>query len=650
MVGVTQAVGTAENTVGVGTDPSQWKSSEGQRVVLFDLDGTLMKSEEARADAWTRALRRLDGIVHCNEKARLAAYRAIYNCHASITGRVGPRGHVFEDMRQEWNTRMSYALLVAWSEDFSFFRGADPDVNEYTQALKDLLENDSDASRLLARAEEISDPWSIKHAVAIDHAIAEFWEGDWSAYLYDQVKEILHELRRQDIEYCVATEGHVPTQWRKICAVGLDQPDPDDKRGRPWLKPEQLLATSQAAQPQRDMRALVGLVEWYRGRAAANREAATTLPAGSESRSQLELAAEAAELISTGLDRIAGLFKRMASKLHVDPGRHVRPEFYIRVLYAINQAPDHARDRLAQFDFTWNQKRRIRLAMIGDNHPNDIGPVVQLAEGLNKKIMSIWVKQGSKGTAEIPHEPGWELKWAECDTIKEVSDRYLLNPEEWRARTDCLAKPMPMFASAIEPADPENMLELQSNITELFSGVSGVRNDFDQSQKNAPDRVLLEQARRFVQKVMDNIMADIGGSKSKDIVLDRALVIPKEMRDTALYLEIPALPTVVAEFLLSVVVGGSSAANGSTKNEECLQVLADLLLDHKEWAAAVVRVMHQKPDVLRLIKNSPALKQRYVESLGPITRSRDLPPGFPISEANTLYGALHGRELAASTA
>jgi hypothetical protein len=484
--------------------------------------------------------------------------------------------------------------------------------------------------------------------VPIDYAVAEFWQGDWREYLYDHVKEILHELRRQNIEYCVATEGHVPTQWRKICAVGLDQPDPDDPRGRPWLRPEQLLATSQAAQPQRDMRALMGLTEWYRGRAAANREASEALSPGSDSRSQLELAADAAELVGKGLNRIAGLFKSMARKLY-EHGGHLRPEFYIWVLYAINQTTDHPRDHLAQFDFSWNEKRKIRLAMIGDNYPNDVMPVVQLAEGLNKKIMSIWVQQGSKGAAEIPHPSGWESKWAECKAIKEVSDRYLLNANEWRSRTNCLTKPMPLFASAIEPADPKKMHEMQSNITELFSGVSGVRNDFDQNKKNAPDLVLLEQARRFVHKVMENIMADIVGSPSKDIVLGRALVIPKEMRESALYLEIPALPTVAVEFIVSIVAGSSDGSSGSTKNEECLQVLAELLrLDQNRWAAAVIRVMHQKSDILRLIKSIPSLKEHYIESLAKIIRRRDLPPGFPISEANNIYGELHAREVAAS--
>src|ERR1022692_910393 len=81
---------------------------EGHRVVLLDLDGTLIKSEQARAAGWGRAIRQLFPVLRFKtEQAALAACQAIYDCHPNITSKVGPNGHVFEDVRQEWNSRMS---------------------------------------------------------------------------------------------------------------------------------------------------------------------------------------------------------------------------------------------------------------------------------------------------------------------------------------------------------------------------------------------------------------------------------------------------------------------------------------------------------------------------------------------------------------
>jgi beta-phosphoglucomutase-like phosphatase (HAD superfamily) len=197
-----------------------------RRVVLLDLDGTLMDSEKARTEAWRRALRHIEAIVRRDPAATLAAYAAIYNCHGLIleTAPVGSRGHVFEDMRQEWNTRMSYALLIAWSEAGDLFPpDAGSQVNHYQRALQALLETRRHRERVLERAEHIANPSSIEYTQKIDQAVEAFWNGNF--HLYPGVKELLRELRRKDIEYYVATEGHLPTQWRKICSLGLDQLD-----------------------------------------------------------------------------------------------------------------------------------------------------------------------------------------------------------------------------------------------------------------------------------------------------------------------------------------------------------------------------------------------------------------------------------------
>src|SRR5205085_11602818 len=142
----------------------------------------------------------------------------------------------------------------------------------------------------------------------------------------------------------IATEGHLPTQWWKIRTLGLDQPHPEDPGGERLVQPRQLLATSQAARPHRALQALISLSEWYRGRAAASREASDVYPPLPEPhRSQLQIASESSKLSAAGLARMARFFERLASKISEDASGEVKPEFYTRVLYAINQAPDDPR-------------------------------------------------------------------------------------------------------------------------------------------------------------------------------------------------------------------------------------------------------------------------------------------------------------------
>jgi len=490
------------------------ENTKERRVVLFDLDNTLMDSGSARQDAWARALKELSQVIPY-EKA-MPAYGAIYNCHDEIKGKVGPRGHIFEDMRQEWNTRMSYALLIAWSEDSAIFPTNAAD--DYIERLKGLLNNDDSRTKIFGRAEEICDRWSLERLPEIDRAMQNFWNGNF--HLYPGVTKVLNALREKGIEYYIATEGHVPTQWCKIHAIGLDQENPDDSLKRPWILPGQLLATSQAEAPQRGLHAVTRLAEWYRGRAAATKEAAVAIEdtiadfGDNAVIRRLDLVSQAADLVVLGLTRLTRLFKRLGEKSSKQAGR-VEPEFYARVLYAINQAPEKPRDKLMDVGFKWYDNNKIRLAMVGDRFSADIYPIIKLSKHLNSKIMSIWVRgQGAHGQKD-PELDGPEDK-SRFTTLESIEQAgiFLLDDENWQDMTECISKPSRIFISAIEPnrelsGDVQESLDM--NLLELLAAVGCVRvANSDEHLGTSPSPDVIKKAKVPIDELLRIIVPDMG--------------------------------------------------------------------------------------------------------------------------------------------
>ncbi|MEN3331118.1 MAG: hypothetical protein V7641_483 [Blastocatellia bacterium] len=630
-----------------------------RRVVLFDLDGTLMDSGTAWRECAERAIHQLMKILprHWDVKTALDAYRAIYQSHASITGKIGPQGHLFEDVRQEWNTRTSYALLLAWVENPTFppHIGDIADTSYYATALDGLLNDPEQLRAILKRAEEIRDTWHIERASHIDRAVEDFWNGDFSSYIYPGVRELLHNLRENQIEYYIATEGHLPTQWRKIRAIGLDQNDPEDPEKRPWVTPEQLLATSQAARPQRALRALNSLSEWYRGRAAANREAITVLPDNDPNRSQLEIAAQASGLISDGLAIFTRLFPRLAKKISKDAAGEVQPEFYARVLYAIHQAPKTARKHLMEIEgLRWENKPNIHLAMIGDKYDSDVDPVIRLAETLGTKIMSIWVRQGSHGAKEPKREPGWQAKWSECDTIAEAGKKYLLSDQSWFNRTESIKKSPPLFVSAIEPIDPQEAIEInknvskpaetiEQNIIELLAGIGAVRSNSNQNQEGEPGQQTMEQATSVVDNLLAIIVSDIRLSQSRDKVIDTLLTLCLDpiLRDkTGFLAQCAGLPNAAVELLLAVAEEDDDTKE-TGRYHECLKAMATLLdVNQASWAAAVVDTLAKKKRIKDYICKSGELSLLFLDKLGLLTQPLPDQDGFPIQQAVFLYAGI----------
>lgn len=646
---------------GSNTQRNQGQQFGGERrVVLLDLDGTIMDSTTAWRECSERAIGQLRGILpgKLDQRIGWAAYRAIYECHADIKGKVGPRGHTFEDMRQEWNTRTSYALLLAWAESSRFPPplGSAPVVPYYQKALKRLLEDKTESALLFEKTEEFRDTWYIECAQIIDRAIEQFWsEHYWTKqrrrYLYPGVKELLLGLRNSHIEYYVATEGHLPTQWRKIRALGLDQkPDPDDPHSLPWISPAQLLATSQAARPHRALQALIGLSEWYRGREAASREALNLFADGGRQHFQLQLTAEASKTTADGLARMAGFFRRLARKISTDASGQVQPEFYIRVLYAINQAPDNPRSHFALAQWKWDDKPCIHLAMVGDKHTSDIAPVLQLARVLGTGIMSVWVRQGSHGREEP--EPGAEGTWVECDTIAEAGEKYLLKNEAWLKHTQCIVKPARLFFSAIEPA-PQSEQEsreqpaekLEENIQQILAGIGAVRSNLTQNQQSGLNLAMVKTADEVVQDLFGFIVSDVRLSEIREEVIEELLDLCRfpvlRGKDVTLG-QCAGLPKATVELLLAIAEETEGDINPKGSYAQCLDVMATLLDPGQvDWAAAVVEILYERPKVVHdQICSSEALSKHYHKQLQPLIHDEGLPNWFPKKKADWLFGRL----------
>jgi hypothetical protein len=396
------------------------------------------------------------------------------------------------------------------------------------------------------------------------------------------------------------------------------------------------------------MYALNSLIEYYRGRSAATRDAVDLLPEDAKSLiSALERGAEAAELMTDGLARIGRLVRRLARKINTDSLRRVHAEFYMRVIYAINQAPGSPREALNQFHLSWNPNRRIRLAMVGDNYTNDVKPVVALADMLGTKMMSVWIRGQSKhGRVEVEGAGGTEKRWLECHTIADAT-RYLLDEEMWNRFTRPIEKPAHVFGSAIAPAaDSDESIEW--NTIELLAGVTAVRNPIDKSHGSAPNREMMEVAERFVREVLEMVVKDIRVSPSeRDEVINTLLMLCSDDpgSDKTALSKSAEFGRAVVELLLAVAMGDTGGDDGESRYQKCLAVLADLLhVEHADWAGAVVLVLKGSPEAKDDICKSTHLTQRYLERLKPLTRKDPrLPRGFPTRNSQRLYWEIAAR-------
>lgn len=568
-------------------------AKDGYRVVLFDLDSTLVNSELARQKAWEQALSQLDGpLGHFSIDGRIAAYRAIYDCHDIITGQIGSRGYVFADVRQEWNTRESYAILIAWCKG----RFPPEDPQSYARELRDTLADHRD--EILDEAELIANGTKIELAGPIDRAVNAFWQGDWrSNFLFPGVRELLDELQRSGVEYCVATEGHLLTQWKKICAAGLDEVN--HKTGLPWVSPGQLLATSQAARPEEELRALNQIIEWYRGHAAAGRAAAKVLGPADARTHGLDRSAQAASKIAKGLEAMTRLFEKLSRKLYEhgdDERKQVQPEFYNRVLYAVSQSGRTPRDWLTRPDLEWNTSRRLRVAVVGDHYSNDVKPVVELSKRLGKRIMPIWIRgQSRHGKKPVRgRHSNWKDRWCEAKTIEDAG-KHLLDTDFWRTRTDRLQSPVPLFEAAIMPERASNSRGLQENISSFLTCIAAIRSGLGHSSDDAPGEDIVKRAEKFVDALEQHVKVDVANSPQLEEVLKRAYVVCSEMSSSPIGIEFPGLPLAGIGFILSLAEIASAGRSRPDYLTPYLKQVAEGFLSlpdggawhNSDWAAAV---------------------------------------------------------------
>jgi len=596
-----------------------------ERIVMFDLDSTLIDSGKARNDAWDRALGVVNRahILNCNFDDAKKAYKAIYDCHEDLTRRIGTNGTEFGDMRQQWNDRMSYALLIAWDKRNRIPKSKDDAY--FKEALLDLIHKQWNS--FSEEVEEIADDWSIEYKIVIDEAMDVFWKGDWKKYLYPGVPDLLRQLTNKAIRYLIVTEGHVPTQWQKICQVDLDKVDPELKR--PLVEPAQLLCTSQAARPLNEMRAVASLIQWYKGSAAAGVAAAKILGNDPARRMQVQVNANANEMIASGLQRITDLFRRLGLKFQ--PGG---PDFYVRVLYAINAGISDPRKGLMSANFSWDARRRFRLAMVGDNPKNDIQPVLSLSEKLKTKIMPVWISgQGKYGGSSSPVNG-----CLECRDIITAGKEYLLNDNAWTQFSDVIAldEPPPLFTSVIRDSLLDNFAEAEQ-ILELLVTVAAVQSGLDDRGQDAPDSDDVRKVQLFVDDLMKHIVADLAASEtSKEAAVEIAIQVCMD-RESALLARFRELPKVAVRFVLSLLE--HDVTDGGRRLEaQCIRQLATLLTsDLDRWASAVVEVIaHAK--VFERICKLPDLCELYETKLSSLVRNP--PNDFPEATAVEMFEAL----------
>jgi len=662
-------------SVVVAPEPAWQNEVEGHRVVLFDLDATLIDSDLGRGAAWKRAVEQLGELLaNLTIEQRVAACKVVYDCHHEISATKNPSGYEFGDIRQRWNTRSSYAILIAWYRSKYFpsdaFAAASPDMD----TIKTTLTNHID--EILIQAEPLANGNALSDNAAIEDAIHAFWRGDWSASLYLGVKEMFSALTEHGIAYCVATEGDLATQWKKICAVQLNELNP--ATGKPWVALGQLLATSEAARPQEELAALSRITEWYRGRAAASREAAEVLATtGScsdteilgpedDARSHLDLVAAAAEHIAQGLSFIAGLFRKLDRKRFENKSGQkmdVQPEFFSRVISAINHSTDNSRDFLGRYDLDWNSKRNLRVLMVGDNFANDVYPMVVLSKRLRDKrgkkegkITPIWVQQGKYGLNTDPKpEKDWieGSDWVRAASIKEAFEKYLLDVKFWRTATEAIVESPPLFSDAIAPQDIGNVHEMHHRVSIILTGVGAIRSDFAGRSENAPSQATVMRARRFVDILIANIVSDVAQSEQTELVMDRAFALCNSLSDSTIGPNYPGLPLAAIDFLLSLAQlsddRGSGAPSKTAKGDyvtRFLKPLGEKFLtvepQYSGWAAAIITCLvdDDHSAVATRILKQPELLNLYCTKLGEVVRATAFPLGFPIAEASELYGVL----------
>ena len=100
-----------------------WCPDEGTRVVLFDIDRTLMRSCDALHAARTTALAELRGVMAYDFSARPVAFRTIYDA-SEIQKLVDPSRHRFEDRRPVWNSQRIVLRLGLKDAKISLFECA----------------------------------------------------------------------------------------------------------------------------------------------------------------------------------------------------------------------------------------------------------------------------------------------------------------------------------------------------------------------------------------------------------------------------------------------------------------------------------------------------------------------------------------------
>jgi hypothetical protein len=414
-----------------------------KKIVMLDLDSTLLDPSGLRKVCWINALRVF--FAAAQRKYSRDELESAYNIYATFVydnheklGDLLHDSHATGDetescnFRHVWNHRYAWAILL-WLLDLGspkdFSSGWDPKNwaliftqhklhNEENQRLKDaglpeqpcpcmgcdLLRGHGDLGRpregVLPTISHAGSPTSPNVAIVAPFlerlgvfaaplrlAREAFWNVEYSCY--PQARTFVEALRSDPTcEVYVVTEGDEETQLKKIRVVGLDDLIPTGK----------VLSTGAASSPHEVRREL----ETLRARLSVKKEMFNTwFPSSGASN-------VASKEIDDCLDAV-NFFKRLLELLEAKTNQ----AFYSAVLGAIRLNPASPADLL----HSWQELRALALSrredskpmkffMVGDRYDNDLSPILKLlgtgTSDSPAKVGTIRLISGKNSKKEVP--------------------------------------------------------------------------------------------------------------------------------------------------------------------------------------------------------------------------------------------------------
>lgn len=336
-----------------------------QKLIMIDLDNTLLDNQEIRMPAVKNALEELP--IQANPRSVMRMYHAFIHLNAAF------EFFGFSNFRHEWNTPAIYSALVA------FFNSPSREKpNNHKKVIFDSLVEINDhvlewkkvhASYSHTLITEqfyekypllkpfVRDVRYYSEADCVRKAVARF-DKDVRYSASPAVVEFLNILEREGISAYLVTEGLTAVQEFKLDKLGLT------RRFR-----DRVLTTEDASESgiAKDLRRLVK---------SAELEIKDDSPSNHRRM----------ELLS--LFYFQNLLHRLSDKSNI--------QFYGAILHAIRSNPLAPQKVIKRLPFVpkseWDKMPESKIGMIGDRYDKDIYPLVKLLGA--RGVLTVWLKNG----------------------------------------------------------------------------------------------------------------------------------------------------------------------------------------------------------------------------------------------------------------